>query len=169
MQKGWSAIGLAAVLIISLALAAFAAGGKDQGVQVRARVAGQILLSIESGDSISFNVDPLNNPEDTAKTVLLVKTNAPRYSIIAEVGSFLIGNYDLIKNGKFFIRSKAPGSGQGIDDWTVPKSGQFAIVKNEDGLTMGEKVRVEYKLSIDFSVPAGEGKLNIAFTAVAAL
>ncbi len=168
MKRCWLVAGLVLLLVLALTASAFAAN-KGQGVNVRARVAGQILLSIESGDEISFDVDPLNNPEATAETVLSVMTNAPRYSIIAEIGNFMIGNYDLIKNGKFFIRSKAPGSGQGIDDWTVPKSGQLVIVKNEDGLTMGEKIKVEYKLVVDFSVPAGEGKLEIAFTAVAAL
>jgi len=170
MKKGWLVTGLVVLLVLALAGSAFAAKGqKGPGVEVRARVAGQILLSIESGDEISFNVDPLNNPEDTAETVLSVKTNAPRYSIVAEIGNFMIGDYDLIKNGKFFIRSKAPGSGQGIDDWTVPRPGQMTIVKNEDGLTMGEEIKVEYKLAVDFSVPAGEGKLKIAFTAIAAL
>lgn len=172
MKKGWLVTGLAVFLVLALALSAAAAQSfhkKGQGVEVRARVAGQIILSIKSGSEISFNVDPLNNPEDTAETVLEVMTNAPRYSIVAQIGQFLIGNYDLIKNGKFFIRSKAPGTGQGIDDWTVPKSGQITIVKDEDGLTMGEETKVEYKLSVDFSVPAGEGKLEIAYTAVAGL
>ncbi len=170
MEKRWLITGLVVFLVAALAVSSFAANGpKGQSVEVRARVAGEILLSIKSGDEISFNVDPLSNPEDTAETVLFVMTNAPRYSIIAEIGSFIIGDYDLIKNGKFFIRSEAPGSGQGIDDWTVPKSGQIAIVKDEDGLTTGEEIKVEYKLSIDFSVPAGEGKLRIAFTAVASL
>jgi len=170
MRKRWLVAGLAVFIVLVLTVSALAAKGpKGQGVEVRARVAGEILLSIKSGDEISFNVDPLNNPEDTAETVLFVMTNAPRYSIIAEIGNFMIGGYDLIKNGKFFIRSEAPGSGQGIDDWTVPRSGQMTIVKDEDGLTMGEEIKVEYKLSVDFSVPAGEGKLEIAFTAVAAL
>ncbi len=137
------------------------------GVKVKARVGGQILIEIVSGEEISFEVDPVMNPEDTAATEIVVRTNATKYSIIAEFGEFLIGDYDLIKNEKFFIRSKAPGSGQAIDDWTVPK-GEVVILKNEDGLTPGETTIVEYLLKVDFTVPPGEGKLEIVYTAVPA-
>ena len=166
-KKGLLVVGLILCLILALSLAGFAKGG-DQGVKVKARVAGQILLSIESGDSISFNVDPLSNPEDTAETELSVMTNAKKYTIIGTFGQFAIDNYDLIKNEKFFIRSVAPGSGQALDDWTIPK-GEVTILKNEDGLTMGETTVVQYKLSVDFSVPPGDAQLDISFTAVAAL
>ena len=135
---------------------------------MKARVAGQILLSIESGDRISFEVDPLNNHEDTAETELLVMTNARDYTIIATFGRFAIDNYDLITNEKFFIRSMAPGSGQSITSWTAP-IGEIAILKNEDGMTAGEITLVEYMLQVDFTVPPGEGQLEIAFTAVVAL
>ncbi len=170
MKKIWLVAGVMVIFLASIALFAFAAPGKKpQGVEVRARVAGQIVLSIESGEEITFEVDPLNNPEDTAETELSVMTNAPQYAIIAQIGKFLIGNYDLIANKKFFIRSKAPGTGKAIDNWTVPTEGEMPILKHEDGLTTGEITIVEYKLKVDFSVPAGEGKLKIAFTAVAAL
>lgn len=137
------------------------------GVEVRARVGGQILLEIASGEAISFEVDPLINPEDTAETEIIVRTNAPRYSIIATFGDFLIGDYDLIANEKFFIRSKAPGSGKAIEDWTVPK-GEIVILKDEDGLTAGETTVVEYLLRVDFTVPPGEGQLQVTYTAVPA-
>ncbi len=166
-KKGLLVVGLILCLILALSLAGFAAKG-GQGVKVKARVAGQILLSIVDGNEISFNVDPLSNPEDTAQTTLSVMTNAKKYTIIGTFGRFLIGNYDLVKNEKFYIKSVAPGSGQALGDWTLPK-GDVTILKNEDGLTMGENTVVQYKLSVDFSVPPGEAQLDISFTAVAAL
>ena len=168
MQRGRTLLVmmLTLVLVASVVPLALAARG-GSGVQVRARVGGQIVLEIVSGQEISFEVDPLMNPEDTAETELVVRTNAPRYSIVAEFSDFLIGDYDLIENEKFFVRSKAPGSGQALEDWTVPK-GQLTIVKNEDGLTPGETTVVEYKLTVDFTVPPGEGKLQVVFTAVPA-
>ncbi len=168
MQRGRTLLVmmLTLVLVASVVPLALAARG-GSGVQVRARVGGQIVLEIVSGQEISFEVDPLMNPEDTAETELVVRTNAPRYSIVAEFSDFLIGDYDLIENEKFFVRSKAPDSGQAIDEWTVPK-GQLTILKNEDGLTSGETTLVEYKLTVDFTVPPGEGKLRVVFTAVPA-
>ena len=168
MQRGRTLLVmmLTLVLVASVVPLALAARG-GSGVQVRARVGGQIVLEIVSGQEISFEVDPLMNPEDTAETELVVRTNAPRYSIVAQFSEFLIGDYDLIKNEKFFVRSKAPDSGQAIDEWTVPK-GQLTILKNEDGLTSGETTLVEYKLTVDFTVPPGEGKLRVVFTAVPA-
>ena len=165
--KAVLAVLLAMVLVAGVAPLALAKKGGGSGVHVKARVGGQILLEIASGQEISFEVDPIMNPEDTAETELLVKTNAPRYSIVAQFSEFLIGDYDLIKNEKFFIRSKAPGTGQAIEDWIVPK-GQVTILKNEDGLTAGETTVVEYKLVVDFTVPPGEGKLEVVFTAVPA-
>ena len=41
-----------------------------------------------------------------------------------------------------------------------------AIVKFEDGFTPGEVALIEYMLKVDFSVPPGEGKMKIVFTAV---
>lgn len=166
-EKRLLAVGMVLLIILALSLTGFAKGG-DQGVKVKARVAGQILLSIENGDEISFDVDPLTNPEDMAETDLSVMTNARKYTIIGTFGKFLVGKYNLIKNEKFFIKSVAPGSGEAIDDWIVPK-GEVTIVKNEDGLTMGEITMIQYKLMVDFSVPPGEGQLEISFTAVAAL
>ena len=165
-SKALLAVMMALVLVAGVAPLALAKKG-GSGVSVKARVGGQIVLEIASGQEISFEVDPLTNPEDTAETELLVRTNAPRYSIVAEFSDFLIGDYDLIKNEKFFVRSKAPGSGQALEDWTVPK-GQLTILKNEDGLTAGETTVVEYKLTVDFTVPPGEGKLQVVFTAVSA-
>ena len=165
-SKALLAVMMALVLVAGVAPLALAKKG-GSGVQVKARVGGQIVLEIASGQEISFEVDPLTNPEDTAETELLVRTNAPRYSIVAEFSDFLIGDYDLIKNEKFFVRSKAPGNGQALEDWTVPK-GQLTILKNEDGLTAGETTVVEYKLTVDFTVPPGEGKLQVVFTAVPA-
>ena len=166
-KKSLSIVGLILCLILALSLAGFAAKG-GEGVKVKARVAGQILLSIVDGNEISFNVDPLSNPEDTAETSLSVMTNAKKYTIIGTFGKFLVGNYDLVKNERFFIKSVAPGSGKALDDWTLPK-GDVTILKNEDGLTMGENTVVQYKLSVDFSVPPGDAQLDISFTAVAAL
>ena len=168
-MKSLLVVGMILCLVLALSLSVLAAkGGSGEGVEVKARVAGQILLSIESGDRISFEVDPLNNHEDTAETELLVMTNARDYTIIATFGRFAIDNYDLITNEKFFIRSMAPGSGQSITSWTAPV-GEIAILKNEDGMTAGEITLVEYMLQVDFTVPPGEGQLEIAFTAVAAL
>jgi len=163
-SKALLAVMMALVLVAGVAPLALAKKG-GSGVSVKARVGGQIVLEIASGQEISFEVDPQMNPEDTAETELLVRTNAPRYSIVAEFSDFLIGDYDLIKNEKFFVRSKAPGSGQVLEDWTVPK-GQLTILKNEDGLTAGETTVVEYKLTVDFTVPPGEGKLQVVYTAV---
>ena len=160
------AVMMALVLAGVAPLALAEKGGS--GVEVKARVGGQIVLEIVSGQEISFEVDPLMNPEDTAETELVVRTNAPRYSIVAQFSEFLIGDYDLIKNEKFFVRSKAPGSGQALEDWTVPK-GQLTILKNEDGLTAGETTVVEYKLTVDFTVPPGKGKLQVVYTAVPTL
>ncbi|MGY4706412.1 hypothetical protein ACVNPS_01485 [Candidatus Bipolaricaulota sp. J31] len=141
---------------------------KEPVVEVRARIGGTLMLSIESGEEISFEVDPLNNPEDTAQTELLVITNLPAYSITALFSEFVIEefNYDLIANGKFFIRTTPPGTGDGIPEWTVPHEGEVVLVKFEDGFTPGEVALIEYKLSVDFSVPPGEGKMKIVFTAV---
>ncbi len=152
-----------AVACCTPTVALAATGGT--GVKVRARVGGQIIIEIASGEEIRFEVDPIMNPEDTARTEIIVRTNAAKYSIIAEFGEFLIGDYDLIAHGKFFVRSKAPGTGKAIDEWTVPK-GQVVILKDEDGLTPGETTIVEYLLKVDFTVPPGEGKLEITFTAV---
>ncbi|MGY4706857.1 hypothetical protein ACVNPS_03755 [Candidatus Bipolaricaulota sp. J31] len=151
-------------LAVAWCLPALAAQG-GTGVKVRARVGGQIIIEIASGEEINFEVDPIMNPEDTATTEIIVRTNAAKYSIIAEFGEFLIGDYDLIAHGKFFVRSKAPGTGKAIDEWTVPK-GQVVILKDEDGLTPGETTIVEYLLKVDFTVPPGVGKLEITFTAV---
>lgn len=141
---------------------------REPVVKVRARIGGTLMLSIESGEEIGFEVDPLNHPEDTAQTELLVITNLPAYSITALFSEFVIEdfNYDLIANGKFFIRVEAPGTGEGIPDWTVPEQGEMVLVKFEDGFTSGEVALIEYKLSVDFSVPPGEGKMKIVFTAV---
>lgn len=147
-----------------LPLAGFAKRG-GTGVKVKARVGGQIIIEIASGEEINFEVDPIMNPEDTAVTEIVVRTNAAKYSIIAEFGEFLIDDYDLIAHGKFFVRSKAPGTGKAIEEWTVPK-GQVVILKDEDGLTPGETTIVEYLLKVDFTVPPGEGRLEITFTAV---
>ncbi len=155
------------VLVLTVSVGSLAKD-KEPVVKVRARIGGTLMLSIESGEEISFEVDPLNHPEDTAQTELLVITNLPAYSITATFGEFVIEefNYDLIKNGKFFIRTKAPGSGEGIADWTVPEEGEMVIVKFEDGFTPGEVALIEYMLKVDFSVPPGEGKMKIVFTAV---
>jgi len=150
-----------------LPVVSFAKKGGGAGVKVKARVGGQILIEIASGDEISFEVDPVMNPEDTAVTEIVVRTNAAKYSIIGKFGEFLIGDYDLIENEKFFIRSKAPGSGKAIDDWIVPK-GEVVILKDEDGRTPGETTIVEYLLKVDFTVPPGEGRLEIVYTAVPA-
>lgn len=168
MRNGRAMVAMLLVLVLVASVVPLTLAKRgDSGVSVRARVGGQIVLEIMSGQEIRFEVDPLMNPEDTAETELLVRTNAPRYSIIAQFGDFLIGDYDLIENEKFFVRSKAPGSGQAIDDWTVPK-GQITVLKDEDGLTSGETTLVEYKLMVDFTVPPGEGKLQVVFTAVPA-
>jgi len=143
------------------------AKGRTPGVEVRARVGGQILLEIADGEEISFEVDPLLNPEDTASTELIVRTNALHYSIVAQFSDFSIGEYDLIEHEKFFIRSTAPGTGEAINDWTVPK-GEMVILKNENGLTPGETIVVEYLLKVDFTVPPGEGRLQVIYTAVPA-
>ncbi len=166
-MKIWFGIGIVFCLVLVLNISVLAAKG-GEGVEVKARVAGQILLSVESGDRISFEVDPLNNPEDIAETELLVMTNARDYTIIATFGRFVIDDYDLIANEKFFIRSMAPGAGQSLNSWTTPV-GEIAILTNEDGMTAGEITLVEYMLQVDFTVPPGEGQLEIAFTAVAAL
>lgn len=160
--------GIVALVMISLMLLAFPVFTKNEGpgVKVKARVGGQILLEIASGEEISFEVDPVMNPEDTAVTELIVRTNAHKYSIVAQFSDFKIGDYDLIEHEKFFIRSKAPGSGKAIEDWTVPKKGQITILQDEDGLTPGETIVVEYRLVVDFTVPPGEGKLEVVFTAV---
>lgn len=155
-------LGVVLGLILPVAVAA-AQGGP--GVEMKARVGGQIAIEIVSGDKINFDVDPLTNPEETAVTEILVRTNAATYSITATFGEFLIGDYDLIANGHFLIRSKAPGKGKPILDWTVPK-GEVIIVKGEDGRTPGEVTVVEYLLRVDFTVPPGEGKLVVVFTAV---
>ena len=171
MRKGFKVLGVALVLVTFLAASLLAAGApskKGSGVKVKARIGGRIVLEIDSGEEINFNVDPVTNPEDTAETVFIVRTNVPRYSIVATFGEFKVGDYDLIAHKKFFIRSKAPGSGQGIDDWTVPQ-GQVTIVKDEDGFTNGEKVVVEYKVTVDFTVPPGEAKMQVVFTAVPSL
>ena len=167
MRKGviWLVVFVFAVSCF-LPLIGFAKKG-GAGVKVKARVGGQILIEIASGDEISFEVDPVMNPEDTAATEIVVRTNAAKYSIIGKFGEFLIGDYDLIKNEKFFIRSKAPGSGKAIDNWIVPKD-EVIIVKDEDGRTPGETTVVEYLLKVDFTVPPGEGKLEIVYTAVPA-
>ncbi len=168
MKRAFLVALLIGALVVLGALGAAAARKGGTGVKVRARIGGQIVLEIDSGEEINFQVDPVSNPEDTAETVLVVKTNVPSYSIVAKFSDFKVGDYDLIEHGKFFIRSKAPGSGQAIDDWTVPK-GQMTIVKNEDGFTSGEKIVVEYKLVVDFTVPPGEAKMEIVFTAVPSL
>ena len=169
MFKGrrlWWLLGSVAVWGLSLSTVAAPPGqGGGTGVDVKARVGGQIVLEIVSGNTINFSVDPLTNPEATAETEILVRTNAASYSIIATFGEFLIDGYDLIKNGKFFIRSKAPGKGKPIADWIVPKD-EVVILKGEDGRTPGEITVVEYLLRVDFTVPPGEGKLVIIFTAV---
>jgi hypothetical protein len=172
MRKGFKLLGVALLTTLFIAASVLAAGAsagkKGTGVKVKARIGGRIVLEIDSGEEITFNVDPVANPEDTAETVLVVRTNVPRYSIVARFGEFKVDDYDLIANGKFFIRSKAPGTGQAIDDWTVPK-GQMTIVKGEDGFTNGEKVAVEYKVVVDFTVPPGEAKMQVVFTAVPSL
>jgi len=53
-------IGILFCLVLVANIAVLAAKG-GEGVEVKARVAGQILLSIESGDRISFEVDPLHD------------------------------------------------------------------------------------------------------------
>jgi len=165
MRRSMVLLALAALAVTCcFPVGALAAKG-GTGVKVRARVGGQIIIEIASGEEINFEVDPIMNPEDTAATEIVVRTNAAKYSIIAEFGEFLIGDYDLIAHGKFFVRSKAPGTGKAIEEWTVPK-GQVVILKDEDGLTPGETTIVEYLLKVDFTVPPGEGKLEITFTAV---
>lgn len=154
------------VLIMALGISAVAQKGEE--VEVKARVRGHILIEVKSGDEITFEVDPIDNPEDTASTELLVKTNARRYTIVATIGDFNIGDYDLIQNEKFSVRSKAPGSGRDIGSWEVPQRGELTILQGEDGRTTGELTVVEYKLQVDFSVPPGEGTLVIAYTAMAA-
>jgi len=155
------------LLVTAVGLPAMAVQGEGE-VEVRARVGGQIQLIIESGEVITFDVDPVINPEDTAETELLVMTNAPEYSITANFSKFLIEDwdYDLIANEKFFIRSQAPGSGQALEDWAVPEK-KVVILSYEDGLTPGESTLVEYLLQVDFTVPPGEGTLSIVFTAMA--
>lgn len=155
------------ILIMALSITAVAQEGEE--VEVKARVRGHILIEVESGDEITFEVDPIDNPEDTASTELLVKTNARRYTIAATIGDFNIGgDYDLVQNEKFSVRSTAPGSGRGIGSWEVPQGRELTILQGEDGRTTGEVTVVEYKLQVDFSVPPGEGKLVIAYTAMAA-
>ncbi len=164
----WNVIVIGIMVGLLLSPWAVSAKEKEPVVEVKARIRGTLMLSIESGDEVTFEVDPLNNPEDTAETELLVITNLPAYSITALFSDFVIEdfNYDLIENGKFFIRSKAPGSGEGISDWTVPKKGEMVVVKFEDGFTSGEIAVIEYMLKVDFSVPPGESKMKIVFTAV---
>ncbi|MCD5416133.1 hypothetical protein LR032_03390 [Candidatus Bipolaricaulota bacterium] len=161
---GWPIIGVIALMLVFIGFAGLA----EEGVEVRARVTGMILLTIESGDTIGFYVDPLHNPRDTAKTELSVMTNIAEYNIIATFGDFKIGDYDLIAGERFFIRVDAPGSGEGIDEWTVPEA-KMVILSNEDGLTAREKIVIRFMLRIDFTVPPGEGELEVTFTAVPSL
>lgn len=164
-MRGWR-VGIPVLLgIVLFTGPGWAQGG--QGVEIKARVSGQIVLEIVSGSAINFVVDPLLKPEDTAVTELLVRTNVAKYSVLIEVAAFVIegAGYDLIKHERFFVRAKTPGKGKPLDSWTAPK-GQLTLVRDEDGYTGGEIIVVEYLIKIDFSVPAGEAKTKIIFTAV---
>jgi len=157
-------VAVSLLLVVAVSLSAVA---QEEAVQVRARVSGQIFLTIWAGNMINFDVDPISMPEATDRTELSVMTNAKRYSITGHFGKFKINGYDLIESQKFFIQSIAPGTGQGISGWTSPDN-RMTILEDEDGMTDGETTVVEYLLRVDFSVPAGEGDLEIVYTAVAA-
>jgi len=162
-KRGLAEIALVLLLITVASLSAFA---QEETVEIRARVSGQILLSVIGGATIDFDVDPISNPEDYAQTDLEVMTNAEEYAITGEFSDFKIGGYDLIENEKFFIQSIAPGTGTAISGWTLLQK-RMTILKGEDGMTEGETTVVEYLLQVDFSVPAGEAELSVVYTAVA--
>ncbi len=164
-SRKWSLVAIA-ILLLLVAVASLSAFPQEETVEVRARVSGQIFLTILAGSRISFDVDPFSMPEATDRTELSVMTNAKEYAITGSFGKFEIDGYDLIENEKFFIQSIAPGTGRGISGWTSPDR-NMVILTDEDGMTEGEITVVEYLMRVDFSVPAGEGDLEIVYTAVA--
>ncbi len=149
---------LALVLGISLVTTVSAAE-----VTVDAKIGAKMIFNA-APKKLKMSVDPLEKPRASAEHKLMVKTNAPAYSITAAYGAFEVKDYDLIENGNLKVASQPPDSGSGTGG-LVPVEDEIEILAGESGRTNNEKTGVAYQLSVDFKVPFGSAATTVVYTA----
>ncbi len=132
-------------------------------VTVNAEIGGKLIFNATPKKS-KLSVDPVDNPKAQAANRLMVKTNAPTYSITASYGSFEVKDYGLIENGNLKVQSRAPDSGSGTGD-PVTVEDEIEILAGESGRTNNEFTPVVYQLSVDFTVPFGDASTTVVYTA----
>jgi len=157
-------------LVVSLTLAFFLASTLpliaqgEQSVKVNAKIGGKLVL-INQTKTIDLSVDPVDQPTAQGGHVLIVKTNAPAYSILGDYGTFEVEDYDLIGNGNLTVASTAPDEGEGTGGSFVNIDGEVQILAGEEGYTNNEETPITYKLTVDFTVPTGEACTTVVYTA----
>ncbi len=136
----------------------------EQSVEVNARIGAKLIFNT-APSKLKLSVDPVDTPTDQATHKLIVKTNAPSYSITASYGEFKIGDYGLFENGNLTVASEAPDSGEGTGGDFVEIKDQVEILAGESGFTNNESMAATYKLNVDFTVPYGSGSTEVVYTA----
>lgn len=155
---------LLVVLLAMMVLGAGLVASADESVQVNAEIGAKLIFNIVEGEEVLLEVDPVDSPMADGETSFEVKTNAPYYNITASFGAFSIGDYDLIENENFKIKSETAGDGETLTSRVVPQANQEVLV-GESGFTNSEWSAVYYHLGVDFTVPSGEACTTVVFTA----
>ena len=153
------------ILIVLFLSISFAQTGRADppSVTVNAKIGAKLFFQA-APKQIKLAVDPVDKPVAQAGHKLIVKTNAPSYSITASYGEFSVGDYDLIGKGNLKVASVAPDDGKDTGG-LVDTGDEVEILAGESGYTNNEKTEVNYKLSVDFTVPHGSGDTTVTYTA----
>ncbi len=155
---------LSALLVITLLI------GTSSVVAVSAA---KVTVNAEIGTKLIFNaapkklkmsVDPVDQPVAKEAHRLMVKTNAPSYSITAAYGAFEVKDYGLIENDNLKVASEPPDAGSGTGG-LIPVEDEIEILAGETGRTNNEVTGVTYQLDVDFTVPFGDASTTVVYTA----
>ncbi len=152
------------VLMLIIGLSFMQITQAEQSVTVNAKIGAKLIFRA-APPRLKLAVDPVDQPSTTASHKLMVKTNAPSYSITASYGTFEVGDYDLIDNGNLTVSSEAPDSGEGTGGNFVKIDDEVEILAGESGYTNQETTSVFYKLGVDFTVPFGDAGTTVVYTA----
>jgi len=151
------------ILALTLMLTFAQLGLAEQSVTVNAEIGAKLIFNA-APKKLKLSVDPVDKPTAQAGHRLMVKTNAPSYSITASYGTFEVNDYRLIENGNLTVASEAPDSGEGTGGF-VEIGDELEILAGESGYTNRETTSVSYKLDVDFTVPFGEAETTVVYTA----
>ncbi len=157
-------ISISLILMMIIGLSFFQITQAEQSVTVNAEIGAKLIFQA-APKKIKLNVDPVDKPTAKAGHKLMVKTNAPNYSITASYGAFEVGDYGLIENGNLTVASESPDSGEGTGGNFVEIGDEVEILAGESGYTNNEVTPVNYNLKVDFTVPFGEAGTTVVYTA----